>query len=70
MPFVAGPSGYEPILEVHLDTVSVTSSLNDIRLVTAESCRVSVSTGVHLVLFLKCLSLGTRTNANPVGLER
>ncbi|KAI0958666.1 hypothetical protein AcV7_004416 [Taiwanofungus camphoratus] len=40
MPMIAGPVGYEPILEVHLDTVTVTSSLNDIRLVTAESCRV------------------------------
>ena len=41
MPFVASPTGYDPILEVHLDTVTVTSSLNDIRLITAESCRVS-----------------------------
>ncbi|RDB25364.1 Protein CSF1 [Hypsizygus marmoreus] len=40
MPMVAGSSGYHPILEVHLDTVAVTSSLNDIRLVSAESCRV------------------------------
>jgi hypothetical protein len=38
---VTGPSGYQPVLEVHLDTFVVTSSLNDIRLVTAESCRVS-----------------------------
>ncbi|THH30793.1 hypothetical protein EUX98_g3395 [Antrodiella citrinella] len=40
VPLVASPAGFEPILEVHLDTVTVTSSLNDIRLVTAESCRV------------------------------
>ncbi|KAF9070624.1 hypothetical protein BDP27DRAFT_1401949 [Rhodocollybia butyracea] len=40
MPMVASQRGYEPILEVHLDTVAVTSSLNDIRLVSAESCRV------------------------------
>ncbi|KAJ3735770.1 hypothetical protein DFJ43DRAFT_832425 [Lentinula guzmanii] len=40
MPMVASSKGYEPILEVHLDTVAVTSSLNDIRLVSAESCRV------------------------------
>lgn len=39
---VAGPQGYEPVLEVHLDTVAVTSSLNDIRLVSAESCRVFI----------------------------
>ncbi|KAL0573201.1 Macrophage colony-stimulating factor 1 receptor [Marasmius crinis-equi] len=40
MPMVAGRDGYEPILEVHLDTVSVTSSLNDIRLISSESCRI------------------------------
>ncbi|KZT11041.1 uncharacterized protein LAESUDRAFT_741340 [Laetiporus sulphureus 93-53] len=40
MPMVAGLHGYQPILEVHLDTVAVTSSLNDMRLLTAESCRV------------------------------
>ncbi|KAG1858104.1 hypothetical protein F4604DRAFT_1684988 [Suillus subluteus] len=39
----AGPDGYEPRLEVHLDTVSVTSSLNDIKLIEAESCRVHAS---------------------------
>lgn len=39
---VVGPSGYESALEVHLDTLTVTSSLNDIRLVTAESTRVSI----------------------------
>ncbi|KAG5648496.1 hypothetical protein DXG03_003107 [Asterophora parasitica] len=37
---VVDPSGYRPILEVHLDTVVITSSLNDIRLVTAESSRI------------------------------
>jgi hypothetical protein len=37
-----GPVGYEPLLEVHLDNIVVTSSLNDIRLLTAESCRVSI----------------------------
>lgn len=39
---VIGPKGYEPLLEVHLDSLVVTSSLNDIRLINAESCRVSV----------------------------
>lgn len=42
LPMVTGPSGYQPVLEVHLDTITVTSSLNDIRLVTAESCRVGL----------------------------
>ena len=40
MPMITGPSGYQAILDVHLDNLVVTSSLNDIRLVTAESCRV------------------------------
>ncbi|KAI0314094.1 hypothetical protein OF83DRAFT_1165342 [Amylostereum chailletii] len=40
MPMVAGQDGYKPLLEVHLDSVTVSSSLNDIRLVTAESCRI------------------------------
>lgn len=44
MPMVIGPKGYEPLLEVHLDSIVVTSSLNDIRLLTAETCRVSALT--------------------------
>jgi hypothetical protein len=41
IPMVAGARGYEALSEVHLDTVTMTSSLNDIRLLSAESCRVS-----------------------------
>ncbi|KAL4073990.1 hypothetical protein J3A83DRAFT_4507268, partial [Scleroderma citrinum] len=40
VPMVIGPDGYESRLEVHLDSIQVTSSLNDSKLVTAESCRV------------------------------
>ncbi|KAF7376210.1 hypothetical protein MSAN_00036100 [Mycena sanguinolenta] len=40
VPMVASAAGYESVVEVHLDTVEVTSSLNDIKLVSAESCRV------------------------------
>ncbi|TFY67887.1 hypothetical protein EVG20_g3774 [Dentipellis fragilis] len=40
MPVVASAAGYEPLLEIHLDTVAVTTSLNDIRLLTTESCRI------------------------------
>ncbi|KDQ57525.1 hypothetical protein JAAARDRAFT_69639 [Jaapia argillacea MUCL 33604] len=40
LPMVIGEDGYEPQLEVHLDAASVTSSLNDIRLLTTESCRI------------------------------
>ncbi|KAF9227418.1 hypothetical protein BS17DRAFT_747957 [Gyrodon lividus] len=43
IPMVIGPDGYESRLEVHLDTVEVTSSLNDIKLITAESCRISAA---------------------------
>jgi hypothetical protein len=50
MPMVMGPSGYQPILDIHLDTLVVTSSLNDIRLVTAESCRV----GAFFASYSRC----------------
>ncbi|KAK0226200.1 hypothetical protein IW262DRAFT_1457427 [Armillaria fumosa] len=40
MPMIASSRGYELTLEVHIDTLVVTSSLNDIELVTSESCRV------------------------------
>ncbi len=40
VPMTASSKGYISLLEVHLDTVTVTSSLNDIRLLTAETCRV------------------------------
>ncbi|KAG2364907.1 hypothetical protein BDR07DRAFT_1557955 [Suillus spraguei] len=43
LPMVTGPDGYEPRLEVHLDTVSVASSLDDIKLIAAESCRIHAS---------------------------
>ncbi len=41
MPMVADARGYHPLLEVHLDSVTVSSSLNDVRVLTTESCRVS-----------------------------
>jgi hypothetical protein len=50
---VVGSSGYQPVLDIHLDTVTVTSSLNDIRLLTAESCRVGVSLILTLTVFHK-----------------
>ncbi|KAH9839543.1 uncharacterized protein C8Q71DRAFT_517238 [Rhodofomes roseus] len=40
MPMVASATGFHPLLEVHLDTLTVTSSLNDMRLLIAQSCRV------------------------------
>ncbi|KAI0699566.1 hypothetical protein BC835DRAFT_1412549 [Cytidiella melzeri] len=38
VPMVATSRGYEPSLNIHLDAVTVSSSLNDIRLLRAESC--------------------------------
>ncbi|KAI0743929.1 hypothetical protein C8Q80DRAFT_1355680 [Daedaleopsis nitida] len=43
VPMIASAKGYISLLEVHLDTVTVTSSLNDIRLLTAETCRIRSS---------------------------
>jgi hypothetical protein len=40
MPMVANAKGFEPVLEVHLDSVSMSSSLNDTRFLSAESCRI------------------------------
>ncbi|KAI6157760.1 hypothetical protein BKA82DRAFT_130576 [Pisolithus tinctorius] len=40
IPMVIGPEGYESRLEVHLDTVQLNSSLNESRIIFAESCRV------------------------------
>ncbi|RDX54978.1 hypothetical protein OH76DRAFT_1397305 [Lentinus brumalis] len=40
VPMIASSKGYISMLEVHLDTITVTSSLNDIRLLTAETCRI------------------------------
>ena len=52
LPMVIGPDGYESRLEVHLDSIQVTSSLNDSKLVVAESCRVTLN---HFPLFLKLI---------------
>lgn len=49
MPMVVGPSGYESTFEIHLDTISITSSLNDMRIITAESCRVRLNATDDLV---------------------
>lgn len=40
IPMVIGPEGYESRLEVHLDTVQLNSSVNESRVILAESCRV------------------------------
>ena len=43
MPMVADAQGYRPHLKVYLNSATVSSSLNDIRLLTTESCEVSRS---------------------------
>jgi hypothetical protein len=58
IPMVAGPTGYEPILEVHLDSITVTSSLNDICLVAAESCRVC-GCGPQIFYYCSFIIFGT-----------
>jgi hypothetical protein len=42
MPMVADAQGYHPHLNVHLNNVTVSSSLNDTRLLTTKSCEVSL----------------------------
>ncbi|KAH9985984.1 hypothetical protein BJV74DRAFT_946145 [Russula compacta] len=41
MPVVADAQGYHPHLKVHLNNVTVSSSLNDIRLLATKSCEIS-----------------------------
>ncbi|KAK2463228.1 hypothetical protein APHAL10511_004883 [Amanita phalloides] len=40
IPMVSDHNGYESTVEVHLDAITVTSSLSDIKLVQAETCRI------------------------------
>jgi hypothetical protein len=40
MPMVADAQGYHPRLKVHLNSMTVSSSLNDTRLLNAKSCEV------------------------------
>lgn len=44
LPMFVGPDGYEPVLEVILDTVTLTSSMDDYQLLSAESCSVRSET--------------------------
>ncbi len=41
VPIVADVQGYHPYLKVHLNSMTVSSSLNDTRLLTTKSCEVS-----------------------------
>ncbi|KAI6040347.1 hypothetical protein EDC04DRAFT_2894324 [Pisolithus marmoratus] len=48
IPMVVGPEGYESRLEVHLDTVQLNSSLNESRIISAESCRLHAALPVPM----------------------
>ena len=69
VPMVADSQGYHPLLEVHLDCVTVSSSLNDIRVLTTESCRVSGSKQQHTKVRADNL-LGFGRAALPTEMER
>jgi len=65
---VIGPDGYEPVLEVILDTVTLTSSMDDYQLLSAESCSVcSEMCGYGLVL--TCGLSGPEYDAFPYQVE-
>jgi len=57
---IAGESGWQPFMEVHFDNIEVTSTLNDIKPLKAESCRVRSALGVPRAL--------TNILADPGGL--
>jgi hypothetical protein len=66
---VIGSEGYEPVLEVILDTVTLTSSVNDYQLLSAESCSVhseSLEDGLVANAFLS----GSKHNARSSPVER
>jgi len=65
---VIGPDGYEPVLEVILDTVTLTSSMDDYQLLSAESCSVCPEMcGYGLVL--TCSPSGPEYDAFPYQVE-
>ena len=65
MPMVATARGYEPTLNVHLDTVTVTSSLNDIRILTADSCVVRIEVHLDVIIYLLEQYLRFETSCPP-----
>jgi hypothetical protein len=67
VPMVATEEGYNASLEVHLDEVIVTSSLNDIPLAKAETCRVRVPRSSPLTS--SSSSLGSRGSSFSVEME-
>jgi hypothetical protein len=66
---VVGPDGYEPVLEVILDTVTLTSSMNDYQLLSAESCSVCYET-CERDLVLTCSLSGSEYDAFPYQVGR
>jgi hypothetical protein len=56
MPMIAGPKGYEPHVDLCLDTFTITSNVNDIRLLAAETCHVRDAFVAQLFLTLTGIS--------------
>ena len=68
LPMIVGSDGYEPVLEVILDTVTLTSSVNDIQLLSAESCNVWYGICEHdLIAYSYLLRFGARCLPLPSG---
>jgi len=66
---VVGSDGYEPVLEVTLDTVTLTSSMDDYQLLSAESCSVR-SEVCECDLNLTHIPSGSKHDAFPYQVER
>lgn len=66
---VASATGFHPLLEVHLDTLTVTSSLNDMRLLIAQSCRVRHASSILCILLTTARYSGPLSVAHPAEVE-
>lgn len=54
LPTVAAKDGFDSLLEVHLDTVAISSSINYRKFLRAETCRVGISIPSDRIAHLKC----------------
>jgi len=66
---VIGTEGYEPVMEVILDTVTLTSSMDDYQLLSAESCSVCSKMCEHDLVLTYALS-GPECDALTCQVER
>jgi hypothetical protein len=67
---VADTHGYHPLLDVYLDRVTVSSSLNDVRLLTTRCCKVSGCKCHDIGICSSCRHAGFREDAVPVEMGR